>query len=165
MGLVIKPFESLNIETELIEDFSPSAMQYVDVIKSEIDTARVYAESNLLTRDVALRLNWTFSPEMTLECYVQPFYAEMNYEQFSRLTSPQSSDLEDYPYLEDNDNPNFKYSNTIGTFVFRWEYRSGSTIYVVYNLNQENSYSFTDRKWSLSNKNAIYFKLNYWFKY
>ena len=165
MGLVIKPFESLNIETELIEDFSPSAMQYVDVIKSEIDTARVYAESNLLTRDVALRLNWTFSPEMTLECFVQPFYAEMNYEQFSRLTSPQSSDLEDYPYLEDNDNPNFKYSNTIGTFVFRWEYRSGSTIYVVYNLNQENSYSFTDRKWSLSNKNAIYFKLNYWFKY
>ena len=165
IGLVIKPFESLNIETELIEDFSPSAMQYVDVVKSEIDTARVYAESNLLTRDVSFRLNWTFNPEMTLECYIQPFFAQMKYERFSRLINPESVNLEAYPYLKDNDNPNFKYSNTIGTFVFRWEYRSGSTIYLVYNLNQENSYSYTDSKWSLSNKNAIYFKLNYWFKY
>ena len=165
MGGIIKPFESLSIETELIEDFSPSVMQYVDVVKSEIDTARVYAESNLLTRDVSFRLNWTFNPEMTLECYIQPFYAQMKYEEFSRLINPESANLEAYPYLEDNDNPNFKYSNTIGTFVFRWEYRSGSTLYLVYNLNQENSYSYEDSKWSLSKKNAIYFKLNYWFKY
>ena len=165
MGVVLKPFESLNIEAELVEDFSPSAMQYVDVVKNEIDTARVYAESNLLTQDISFRLNWTFNPEMTLECYIQPFYAEMNYKKFSRLINPESVNLEDYSYLKDNENPNFRYSNTIGTFVFRWEYRSGSTIYLVYNLNQENSYSFTDSKWSLSNKNAIYFKINYWFKY
>ena len=159
-----KPFESLMIEAEFTEDFSPNAMQYVNILKNNNDTVRVYAESKLLTRDFSFRLNWTFTPEMTLQCYIQPFFARMKYENFSRLQYEKSASLISYPYLSENENPNFKYSNSIGTFVFRWEYRPGSTIYLVYNLNQENSYSFTDKDWTLTNKNAVYFKINYWYK-
>ena len=152
------------IEAELTEDSSPNAMQYVNVLKNNNDTVRVYAESKLYTRDLSLRLNWTFTPEMTLQCYIQPFFARMEYKNFSRLQYEKSASLNSYPYLSNNENPNFKYSNLIGTFVFRWEYRPGSTIYLVYNLNQENSYSFTEEDWTLKNKNAVYFKINYWFK-
>lgn len=159
-----KPIESLLIEAELTEDSSPNAMQYVNVLKNNNDTVRVYAESKLYTRDLSLRLNWTFTPEMTLQCYIQPFFARMEYKNFSRLQYEKSASLNSYPYLSNNENPNFKYSNLIGTFVFRWEYRPGSTIYLVYNLNQENSYSFTEEDWTLKNKNAVYFKINYWFK-
>jgi len=163
LELEYKPFESLMIEAQLTEDFSPNAMQYVEVLRYNNDTVRVYAESKLLTRDLSLRLNWTFTPEMTLQCYVQPFFASMEYENFSRLEYEKSASLISYPFLFENENPNFRYSNSIGTFVFRWEYRSGSTIYLVYNLNQENSYSFTTKDWTLTNKNAVYFKINYWY--
>jgi hypothetical protein len=88
----------------------------------------------------------------------------MEYENFSRLQYEKSAILISYPYLSKNENPDFKYTNLIGTFVFRWEYRAGSTIYLVYNLNQEKSYSYTDDDWTLINKNAIYFKINYWYK-
>ena len=47
-------------------------------------------------------------------------------------------DLESYDYLgiSGNENPDFKVFNTVGTFVLRWEYMPGSTLYAVYNLNQ-----------------------------
>jgi len=165
LELKIKPIESLNIEMEVVEDFSPNYMQYVDVIKSINDTTRVYAESKLLTRDLSLRLNWTFSPEMTLQCFIQPFFANMTYKSFSRLLNPNSMNLEPYSYLSNYENPNFKYSSTVGTFVFRFEYQPGSTIYLVYNLNQENLYSFTEKEWEITKRNAVYFKINYWLKY
>jgi hypothetical protein len=165
LGAEIKPIEPLNIEIKAIQDRGPTYMQWVDVVETQNDTVRVYANSLLLTRDVTLRLNWTFSPDLSLQCFVQPFYANMKYESFYRLLEPETMDLEGYNYLnDDNDNPDFKLQNTIGTFVLRWEYRSGSTLFIVYNLNDNKFYSPVDKAWISEEANALYFKLNYWIK-
>jgi hypothetical protein len=164
LGAEIKPIEPLNIEIKVIQDRGPTYMQWVDVVETQNDTARVYANSLLLTRDVTLRLNWTFSPDLSLQCFVQPFFADMDYENYYRLLAPETMDLEDYNYLNDYDNPDFKLQNTVGTFVLRWEYRSGSTIFIVYNLNDNKFYSPVDDTWISEGANALYFKLNYWIK-
>ena len=164
LGAEIKPIEPLNIEIKAIQDRGPSYMQWVDVVETLNDTARVYANSLLLTRDVTLRMNWTFSPDLSLQCFVQPFYANMKYESFYRLLAPETMDLGGYDYLNDYDNPDFKLQNTVGTFVLRWEYRSGSTIFIVYNLNNNKYYSPIDKAWTSEEANALYFKLNYWIK-
>jgi hypothetical protein len=164
LGAEIKPIEPLNIEIKAMQDRSPTYMQWVDVVETLNDTARVYANSLLLTRDVTLRLNWTFSPDLSLQCFVQPFYADMKYERYYRLLAPETMDLRDYDYLNDYDNPDFKLQNTVGTFVLRWEYRSGSTIFIVYNLNDNKFYSPVDNAWTSEGANALYFKLNYWIK-
>ena len=164
LGAEIKPIEPLNIEIKAIQDRGPTYMQWVDVVETQNDTARVYANSLLLTRDVTLRLNWTFSPDLSLQCFVQPFFADMDYENYYRLLAPETMDLEDYNYLNDYDNPDFKLQNTVGTFVLRWEYRSGSTIFIVYNLNDNKFYSPVDDTWISEGANALYFKLNYWIK-
>ena len=78
--------------------------------------------------------------------------------------APKTMDLSPYDFLRDNDDPNFKVLNTVGTFVFRWEYRPGSTVFLVYNLSQNMSYSASEEQWSNDNSNAIYFKINYWLK-
>ena len=147
-----------------MQDRSPTYMQWVDIIETEDDTARVYANSLLLTRDVTLRLNWTFSPNLTFQCFVQPFFADMKYESYYRLLEPETMDLEAYNYLNDSNNPDFILQNTVGTFVLRWEYRSGSTIFIVYNLNDNKFYSPVDNAWTSEEANALYFKLNYWIK-
>jgi hypothetical protein len=136
----------------------------VDILEAIDDTVRVYANSVLLTRDITLRLDWTFSPDISLQCFVQPFFADMDYKNFFRLRAPKTMDLQEYDYLQDLEDPDFKLYNTVGTFVFRWEYRSGSTIFLVYNLNQSKSYSPAEKSWTNENENALYFKLNYWFK-
>ena len=162
LGAEIKPIEPLNIEIKAIQDRGPTYMQWVDVVETQNDTARVYANSLLLTRDVTLRLNWTFSPDLSLQCFVQPFFADMDYENYYRLSAPETMKLDPYTYL--NDNPDFKLQNTVGTFVLRWEYRSGSTIFIVYNLNDNKFYSPVDDTWISEGANALYFKLNYWIK-
>ena len=165
LGAEIKPIEPLNIEIKAMQDRSPTYMQWVDVVENLNDTARVYANSLLLTQDVTLRMNWTFSPDLSLQCFVQPFYADMKYEKYYRLLAPETMDLRDYDnYLNDYDNPDFKLQNTVGTFVLRWEYRSGSTIFIVYNLNNNKFYSPVDDTWISEGANALYFKLNYWIK-
>ena len=164
LELEMKPIEPLNIEIEAMQDRSPNYMQWVDILENIDDTVRVYANSILLTRDITLRLDWTFSPQMSLQCFVQPFYADMDYENFYRLQAPKTMDLQEYDYLQDHENPDFKLYNTVGTFVFRWEYRHGSTLFLVYNLNQSRYYSPSEKEWSYENENALYFKINYWFK-
>ena len=165
LGAEIKPIEPLNIEIKAIQDRGPTYMQWVDVVENLNDTARVYANSLLLTQDVTLRMNWTFSPDLSLQCFVQPFYADMKYEKYYRLEAPKTMNLAPYTtYLNDYDNPDFKLQNTVGTFVLRWEYRSGSTLFIVYNLNNNKYYSPVDKAWTSEEANALYFKLNYWFK-
>ena len=164
LGAVIKPIEPLNIEIKAMQDRSPTYMQWVDIVENADDTARVYANSLLLTRDVTLRLNWTFSPNLTLQCFVQPFFADMKYESYYRLLEPETMDLEAYNYLNGSNNPDFILQNTVGTFVLRWEYRSGSTIFIVYNLSDNKYYSPVDKTWTSEEANALYFKLNYWIK-
>ena len=164
--LKAKPVEQLNIEINMVQDKSPSYMQWVDLIEDINDTVRVYAKSVLFTRDMNIRLDWTFSPRFTFQCYMQPFYADMDYQRFFRLKRPKTMDLDLYDYEKASgyENPDFRLFNTVGTFVLRWEYQPGSTVYVVYNLNQSSDYSFSESNWNLSTENAVYFKLNYWFK-
>ncbi len=163
----IKPIEQLNIEINTMEDKSPNYMQWVDIIKNINDTVRVYSNSVLITRDITLRLDWTFTPTLTLQCYAQPFYVNMDYKSFFRLKKPETMDLEIYDYqnLENFENPDFRLFNLIGTFVLRWEYHPGSTIYLVYNFNQNDEYSNSENKWFRNTENALYFKINYWLKY
>ena len=73
-------------------------------------------------------------------------------------------DLDGYGYLNDDNNPDFTLQSTVGTFVLRWEYRSGSTIFIVYNLNDSKYYSPVENTWISEAANALYFKLNYWIK-
>ena len=58
----------------------------------------------------------------------------------------------------------FKINNTVGTVVVRWEYSLGSTIYLVYNINDSNYYSSDEKKWTGSGTNTVFLKLNYWFQ-
>ena len=162
--LSIKPVESIILKVDAMEDKSPSHMQWVDLLEKSDDTIRVYANSLLLTRDLKFRLDWTFSPKISFQSFVQPFFAKMNYKEFYRLLAPKTMDLYPYDYVRDNDDPDFKILNTVGTFVFRWEYRPGSTVFLVYNLSQNRSYSAPEKQWSSDNSNAVYFKINYWLK-
>ena len=68
-------------------------------------------------------------------------------------------DLELYDYSGD---PDFKINNIVGTFVVRWEYRPGSTLFLVYNLHTNNYYSASDDSWYKDTANSLFIKFNYW---
>ena len=136
-------------------------MQWVGIVEDENGPNIIY--SNVLRKqtNTELRLNVAFSSKMTFEAYYQPFKVEMDYKDYNRLVREKSFDLEPYNYGADKD---FKIDNRVGTFVFRWEYLPGSLIYAVYNLNDNNYYSYQDGAWSPSKSNSLFIKIDRFFQ-
>lgn len=101
-----------------------------------------------------LRLNYALSPDLTVEGYVQPFAASGRYSRIGELPAPRSRTLRRYG--TDNttitrngdgsldvidaaqgvsftlDNPDFRQLSVRGNLVVRWEWRPGSTLYLVW---------------------------------
>jgi hypothetical protein len=120
-----------------------------------------YVFGHLDQRIVAaeLRLNWTFTPRLTLQAYLQPFLGVGTYSRFKELAQPKTFDYNVYGegestiayadglYSVDPDgggpaaafsfgNPDFNVKSLRGTIVLRWEYLPGSLLYFVWTQNR-----------------------------
>lgn len=81
-----------------------------------------------------LRMNFTFTPRLSLQIYVQPLIASGNYLVLKQLAAPRTFDFVEYsgipaflPY-----DPNFTIASLRANLVLRWEYLPGSTLYFVW---------------------------------
>ena len=100
-----------------------------------------------------IRLNWTFSPNLSLQLYAQPLISSGDYTDFKELARPESYDFNVYgegnsTFSEDNyiadpdgpgpaapfelSNPDFNIVSLRGNAVLRWEYSPGSTLFFVW---------------------------------
>ncbi|MBI3787499.1 MAG: hypothetical protein HY276_04495 [Ignavibacteriales bacterium] len=141
----------------------------------------------------SIRLNWTFTPQLSLQLYVQPLISSGSYVNFKELAQPKSYDFNVYGnngstisktsdgYIADPDgsgpapalgfsNPNFNYKSLRGNAVLRWEYRPGSTLYLVWTQSRsdyENDGEFNfsrslNRLISANADNILMLKFTYW---
>ena len=83
--------------------------------------------------DVTVRGTYAFSPDLTLQAYLQPFVAVGDYQDIRRLARPRSYEFAPVAAAA---NPDFNSTSVRGNVVFRWEYLRGSTLFVVWNLAQ-----------------------------
>ena len=85
-----------------------------------------------------VRLNYTATKDLTLEMYAQPFVATGVYTDLRELSAdPEAENYDDrfQPYTGltlNSTNDNFKVTELITNSVVRWEYRPGSTLFVVW---------------------------------
>jgi hypothetical protein len=152
------------------------------------------------TLSLDTRLALTFSPTSTLELYVQPFIASGAYSEFKEFDAPRALQKSVYgrergtitptrdqagaitSYTVDPDaagpaasfsfdNPSFNRRSLVGNAVYRWEYRPGSTIYVVWTqarndeLRNVGDFEFSrDRSalFATHPDNIFLVKVNYW---
>jgi hypothetical protein len=106
-----------------------------------------------------IRLNWIFTPKLSLQLYLQPFQAVGTYDRFKELARPREYEYNRYDqgastidyaggvYSVDPDgggpaapfvfgNPDFNVKSLRGTIVLRWEYLPGSLLYFVWTQNR-----------------------------
>ena len=102
-----------------------------------------------------IRLNWTFTPQLSLQLFVQPLISAGTYRQFREVGRPRSYDFNTYgtgastisesggTFTVDPDgpgpaspftfsDPDFNLKSFRGNAVLRWEYLPGSTLYLVW---------------------------------
>ncbi len=127
------------------------------------NTRYVFGSIRQHTLSTDIRLNWTFTPTLSLQLFMQPFFAVGAYSDFKELAKPRSNELnifgtngsqisydaenEEYTVDPDGtgpaqpftfDNPDFNYKSLRGTAVLRWEVMPGSIFYFVWSHNQAN---------------------------
>jgi hypothetical protein len=106
-------------------------------------THYTFAHLEQTTVGVTLRLNYTFAPTMSLQVYAQPFVSKGTYSKVRELSAtPRSRAYADryQPYADTSvtNNPGgFNFKAFQSNVVFRWEYRPGSTLFVVWNQGRE----------------------------
>jgi hypothetical protein len=167
--------------------------QYVTQVEDPLATATfgrryVFAALDQWQVSANLRLNWTFSPTMSLQLFAQPLFAAGEYSGYKELAAPRTYDFTPYEASEadgtvtadpDGDgpaaplsfsSPDFRFAALRGNAVFRWEYRPGSTLFLVWTQQREDfeaegrflpGHSF-NRLLDARPDNVFALKLTYW---
>ncbi len=123
----------------------------------------VFGELEQKTISAEIRMNWLFTPDMSLQLYLQPFISVGGYNNFNELRRGNSFDFRKFgtdestitldengdEYIVDPDgdgpaeefsfsNPDFNFKSMRANLVFRWEFVPGSLFYLVWSHDQVN---------------------------
>lgn len=133
----------------------------------------VFADMDQKTISANIRLNWTFSPELSLQVFIQPLISSGAYSNLKQLIQPRTFNFGYFGrdgstirpqtdmtgsvsgYDVDADgagpsqpysfsNPGFNYKSLRGNAVLRWEYRPGSALYLVWTQSRSDNENFGD---------------------
>jgi len=140
------------------------------------DTSDHYVFGHLSQTTVALtgRLNYTMSPTLSLQLYGEPFVSGGAYTDFREAIDPRNRDAaQRYAPFAYADNPDFNVKSFRTTNVLRWEYKPGSTLFVVWQQARENDvvpigFRFgrdVRNIFAVPPKNVFLVKLAYWLNY
>ena len=124
------------------------------------------------------RVNYTMTPNLSLQLYGEPFVSGGQYTSFKELVDGRNPDygLRYRPVsnaLDLIDDPNFNVKSFRTTNVLRWEYKPGSTLFVVWQQARENDAVPGDFRFGRdfrdifhgAPKNVFLVKLAYWINY
>lgn len=157
LELTYKPISNLSIS--LYPEYSQrtSELQYVTQQHFDQEDRYVFASIDQKTMSMSLRLDLIITPELTLQFWGQPFIASGDYRDFKYITDPTADvfaerfhnyvpgeieylNTEDLYHITESStsldyyfgNPDFNVKEFLSNLVFRWEYRPGSFIYLVW---------------------------------
>jgi hypothetical protein len=159
-GITIRPVSNLSVRLGPMVDRWQSTAQYVTAVADSTATAfygtrYVFADLTQNTLGFDMRVSAAFTPTLTFDLYVQPLIASGAYTNFKEFVEPREmakqvygTDVgtitrEDGGYVVDPDaggpaapftfaDPDFNFRSLRGNAVLRWEFRPGSTLYVVW---------------------------------
>ena len=163
-GVDWKPMSRLLVSFSPGFEYVRENAQYVTTVDDPLATQTygkryVMATLDQQTLSASMRMNWSFTPTVSLQVYVQPLISSADYDDYKELARPHSYDFNQYRTgieydpttgTVDPDGPgpasafnigqqDFTYRSLRGNAVFRWEYRPGSTFYLVWTQVRQDS--------------------------
>lgn len=164
-SLKIRPATFLQLDISPRYSHTKDIDQYVRKVEDTAatdtyGTRYVFADISQHTFSTSIRLNWTFSPRMSLQTYVRPFVASGDYRNYKEFAKPHTYNYVHYGQDKGSivfdgqeyhvnlaqegsvntfsfSNPDFNFRSVQGNAVFRWEYLPGSTLYLVWQQQRE----------------------------
>jgi hypothetical protein len=117
--------------------------QYYGRFSDASGTHYTFAHLDQTTTSATLRMNYTFSPTVSVQAYAAPFVSKGTYSDVRQLSSTPRADAYDdrfTPFTDlaiTTDPGGFNFKAFQSNLVFRWEYRPGSTLFAVWNQGRQ----------------------------
>jgi hypothetical protein len=160
LELVVNPEFSNQLDTDQFV-----ASEDDEAATSTFGTRYVFGDIEQTSFSLGLRANWTFTPDLTLQLYAQPFVTAGRYSGYKEFVAPGTYDFDVYGVdkgaIEEGDgefliepgdggeafafdDPDFNFRSLRGSAVVRWEYRPGSTLFFVWQQQRDGVEAFGD---------------------
>jgi hypothetical protein len=152
-------------------------LQYFDTFTDSAGALHyTFAHLEQKTLSLTWRLGYTFTPTTSLQVYASPFISKGTYSDVREVAQARAPSYADRyrPYGDPavtNDPGGFNFQQFRSNVVFRWEYRSGSTLFLVWSqgrqgsLPQEGPASFRSNLGELFGRrpnDTFLIKVSYW---
>ncbi|QQS36567.1 MAG: carbohydrate binding family 9 domain-containing protein [Ignavibacteriales bacterium] len=194
--LVLRPATNVSVTISPSYGKNIESMQYVGAVDDPLASATfgrryLFGELDQTTFSAGIRLNWTFTPKLSLQLYVQPLISSGKYTNIKELSRPASYDFliyGQYGSTINNEtkeidpdgsgpaqpftisNPDFNFKSLRGNAVLRWEYLPGSVLYFVWTQSRSDfeelgEFQFkksVNRLWDAKADNIFMVKFTYW---
>jgi hypothetical protein len=170
-GVTVRPTSFISLGTGVDWNHNVQDSQWVE---NAADGRFVFARLDQTTVSLTMRVNYTITPELSVQVYAAPFVSAGGYDRFKQLVNGRAARYEDrYAPTAYESNPDFNYRSFRTTNVLRWEYRPGSTLFVVWQQAREGSLpdgsfrfgrDFRD-VFATPGRNVFLVKLAYWLNY
>jgi hypothetical protein len=168
-SITMRPTTSLRVALDPSLTGYRIPTQYVQRVADPLAAATygaryVFADVDQTTASVTARVNWTFTPRLTLETVMQPFVSAVRFRDYKEFTTPRRLDFAVYGrdagstiapaarggFDVDPDGPgaapafhvrnrSFTDRSLRGSAVLRWEYRPGSALFAVWQQQRTGS--------------------------
>ena len=163
LGVEVRPSPSVTFSAQPSFGISRDPRQYVTAFDEPAATATfgrryVFGDLDATTVSLETRLDWTFTPDLSLQLYARPFATRGAYSAFSDFDRPGAFRLPVFgvdqgtatvaddgstridpgdggaPFSVSRD---FTFRSLQGNAVMRWQYRPGSALFVVWQQQRE----------------------------
>ncbi len=184
------PVRKVKLSGRAVMNFRKYHQQYVTSLYGADETLYVLGHIDQNTFSFTLRAELFLSPELSLQYYGSPYYSVGKYDQYGMVKEAGSKEISqrveslDVSYSQASNtysfdhngkswsfnNPDFSFMEFRSNLVFRWEYKLGSTLYLVWAHDRsgwESLYNpitdITGELFGVKGNNVFMFKLNFWF--
>ena len=185
LSIGYRPFKTLRIDLSPGLSTYNDKLQYVTQLDYNADKRYIFAHIDRKTLNMSVRINYNITPDLSIQYWGQPFIASGEYSEFKYITDSKADELsgryQNYSanqisynsalesfFVDNNtdntvdysfETPDFNVKEFLSNLVLRWEYRPGSTFYLVWSQNRsgyvnDGSFELSRDFESLFNENA-----------
>lgn len=195
-GVIYRPLNALEMSFGPDYWWSRNRLQYITTQEFRGEKRYICADIYQRTFSLTLRLNWCITPDLSIQYYGQPYYSVGKYSNLKQVIDPRAVKLEDKYHLftgmeirrstagdylvdENRDGltdytvgkPDFRFLQFRSNLVLRWEYKPGSSLYVVWSQGRTGNSSAANLSllsgmgdlFSIYPRNVFLIKWCHWF--
>ena len=192
-NVTVRPVNAFNFSVNAFYERNVDDLQYVDTAHPAEGARYLLGRLDQETLGLTFRANLFITPDLSIQYYGSPFVSNGSYGQFKRATSPRADAYADRFYrFADSEiaylpevnayrvneggttyafrNPDFDFRQFRSNLVARWEFKPGSSLYVVWSQDRTDENAFgkslagsLDALRLAPAANVFLVKLTYWF--